>query len=708
MAITPGYICDINALTLVGADGALISAYADAVGGGPGGSSAGAERLTLATDVFGRRYGQADGVDNRIAVATIVIDALNWSALMAFQNDDVWPVPGGGGQAYFRGTRADGPNIYCHQGAPTYYDFNQGQGINAPYSLQSPVQDEINIIGFGSSSTVAKFYNNGESVIMPLAGAGGVGITDGATWVGFSLLNEPGFTQGAKGRFYRFVAWPFPLTDQQNIDSEAAMRAPLARNSSLFHLNRTIFIFCGDSITKGAKASVRGIPYADYAIAHAAIATKQYINVSTGGRITSQSEATLVQEVIPHYPANAPDVWVVMGFGSNDFFPGIGGLTAAQYIAASKSWCAAMRALRPGVMIQAPTILPRGTDAGAEANRITANAWLMTGTTLQSGHDYSRSNADGGPDAIMDFAADATMGAPGSQNNATNYDTDLAHPTDTGHGILGPLEQKFPERVYKQDLVAPAVGGVAPSIDTTGLILTVNFTKPILPSGAAAITGFHLTGHTLGNGTRATAQKVTFPILSVVNTSEAPTLSAVGSNLTDSATNPLADFSLVAVTNGSSQGGATPTPSPTVNHVQARYTQDFIQPADPKWADYTVPVNLLENTVYPPGCLLEQTATPGKFQPYATGVPTLLLKRACATDANGLITEGAAATGMEQGQTYLTTDAYFAGLFRTQDLPQSGVGALDANALSSSSGKAIGRIVSGTPASGLLMLGARS
>lgn len=142
---------------------------------------------------------------------------------------------------------------------------------------------------------------------------------------------------------------------------------------------------------------------------------------------------------------------------------------------------------------------------------------------------------------------------------------------------------------------------------------------------------------------------------------------------------------------------------------QVRFSGDFLQPADPKWAQHTIAVTLQESLIYPQGCLLQAGTVATKMKPYdGTGTPTLLLKRACATDAAGLITEGTAATGMEQGQTYLATDAYYAGLFRTQDLPQTGTGALDANAVSVSSGKALGRIVVGTPASGLIMMGGHS
>jgi hypothetical protein len=139
-----------------------------------------------------------------------------------------------------------------------------------------------------------------------------------------------------------------------------------------------------------------------------------------------------------------------------------------------------------------------------------------------------------------------------------------------------------------------------------------------------------------------------------------------------------------------------------------RNTMDVLQPADSKWAQFTIAVPLKESTTYPQGCLLEQGTVSGKYQPYSSGTPALLLKRACITDASGNITFGTATGGMEFGQTYPTADCFYAGLFRTADLPQAGTGAIDANAVSATSNKAIGKLIMGTLAAGLLLVGGHS
>ena len=77
----------------------------------------------------------------------------------------------------------------------------------------------------------------------------------------------------------------------------------------------------------------------------------------------------------------------------------------------------------------------------------------------------------------------------------------------------------------------------------------------------------------------------------------------------------------------------------------------------------------------------------GMYKPYASGntdgsqIPKCILPYACATDASSNITMGTTSAGGEFSQTYPTVDAYFSGWFRAEDLPQSGTGAINSNAL---------------------------
>lgn len=73
------------------------------------------------------------------------------------------------------------------------------------------------------------------------------------------------------------------------------------------------------------------------------------------------------------------------------------------------------------------TMLPRGTDAAVETQRIDFNSRVNTGSA----------NFDG----IADFGADATIGLPGSQNNTTYYNGDKIHLILAGNNVAYPLAQ---------------------------------------------------------------------------------------------------------------------------------------------------------------------------------------------------------------------------------------------------------------------------
>lgn len=128
--------------------------------------------------------------------------------------------------------------------------------------------------------------------------------------------------------------------------------------------------------------------------------------------------------------------------------------------------------------------------------------------------------------------------------------------------------------------------------------------------------------------------------------------------------------------------------------------------------EFTVhfPGKLAASTVYQRGSLLgESVATPGTFAPYvAAGSDgsnkiNAICPYACATDASGNITLGTvAAGGGEFGQTYPSIDLYIGGWFFAQDIPQSGVGGIDAAAVDGAHGFL--QLRQGTIASGLVKL----
>ncbi|MEA2573945.1 MAG: hypothetical protein QOH93_1243 [Chloroflexia bacterium] len=109
-------------------------------------------------------------------------------------------------------------------------------------------------------------------------------------------------------------------------------------------------------------------------------------------------------------------------------------------------------------------------------------------------------------------------------------------------------------------------------------------------------------------------------------------------------------------------------------------------------------VRLKPSTVFEQGRLVGEIGTTGVFSPYdadnedGTEIPKGIVDRPCATDAQGEITYGAAATGGPSGETHLTVPAYFGGAFKTTDL----VG-LDENAATVLGG----HLISGSIADGI-------
>ena len=142
--------------------------------------------------------------------------------------------------------------------------------------------------------------------------------------------------------------------------------------------------------------------------------------------------------------------------------------------------------------------------------------------------------------------------------------------------------------------------------------------------------------------------------------------------------------------------------------AQNTYSNNYLVPMYEPERALVQHVNLPASVTYAKGTVLgEVTATPGLFKAYASGssdgseVPKAILQYDCATDSSSNITIGAAAGGAAFGVTSKSAPAYFAGLFKTAELVQSGAGAIDANALSAANW----HLISGSVTDGVLNIG---
>ena len=118
-------------------------------------------------------------------------------------------------------------------------------------------------------------------------------------------------------------------------------------------------------------------------------------------------------------------------------------------------------------------------------------------------------------------------------------------------------------------------------------------------------------------------------------------------------------------------------------------------------------VRLKPSTTYQKGSLIgEISGSRGLFADYASGnvdgteTPKAILPYACATDSAGLITFGDVSTGGEVQEKHQVAPAIFLGVVKTADLPQTGVGAIDATAITNAGWK----LLQGDAADGILSL----
>jgi len=176
----------------------------------------------------------------------------------------------------------------------------------------------------------------------------------------------------------------------------------------------------GDSLTTGAGLALTAV------FPHKVVVAKAptlwgYNNLAVGGSVV-QDLINRRQGITNRYydrrvTQNILTVWA----GSNDLVNGDSGQTVFQKLAA---YCAACRSR--GFYVLVYTILPRTAISGsAETQRSSLNALIRAHWTSFA-------------DALVDVAADATLGAANANLNLTYY-VDGTHLTAAGHTIVGTL-----------------------------------------------------------------------------------------------------------------------------------------------------------------------------------------------------------------------------------------------------------------------------
>lgn len=112
--------------------------------------------------------------------------------------------------------------------------------------------------------------------------------------------------------------------------------------------------------------------------------------------------------------------------GANDLQPVYN--SASTFLTAFYAVVTAYR--NAGYTVGVGTVLPKGTAASGYATHNTLRLTVNTQLRADVGTQF---------DFLIDFAADATMGADATADNLTYYASDGLHPTAAGHAVLEPI-----------------------------------------------------------------------------------------------------------------------------------------------------------------------------------------------------------------------------------------------------------------------------
>jgi hypothetical protein len=211
-----------------------------------------------------------------------------------------------------------------------------------------------------------------------------------------------------------------------NAEVRSAMDVMIARAGVT--LNSRVLVAEGDSLTFGNGTTSHIQTYA--ANANPKIAGLVYAVAGAGlngadGTNSLYGRKSLTSNIPPAVKGSRKYILTVL-IGRNDLVTGTYIGNAALYAADVATYCGLMRAAGYDKIALA-TCLP-STMANFNTNRNAYNA-IITGA------GWAAAN---GIDAIIDFAADATMGPDAAASNATYY-SDGTHPTQAGQDLLEPI-----------------------------------------------------------------------------------------------------------------------------------------------------------------------------------------------------------------------------------------------------------------------------
>jgi lysophospholipase L1-like esterase len=280
------------------------------------------------------------------------------------------------------------------------------------------------------NGVVGPFEPNGKGWFFQ---ASGCDATGGHVWfdqggingtsTGFSPFTTTGFVFGNYNGNYdvhdisAYALFPSLLTNSQILTVYNKMVADVSANITMASI-KLVFAL-GDSLTAGFGTTNGGYPKRG---ASSITGTPPVINYGVNGYKLSD----LNTKVLP-YLSGRPDGKTIFTIyiGTNDASPSYTGTLGNGLSGWLADYAATLDALRKTGAKVAIGTFASGTTI-ADADRVTLNTelrlWTTSGSTVPGQHC----------DAIMDFAADANLGANGANLNGTYYQGDHLHWTDTG------------------------------------------------------------------------------------------------------------------------------------------------------------------------------------------------------------------------------------------------------------------------------------
>ena len=305
-------------------------------------------------------------------------------------------------------------------------------------------------LGTNTTTDPTYFYIDGAPVSSATAMGAGVGKATGA----FQVCGTPtGAATYFPGSFYYFEAYSDEKTAAQISQESAAVKQMVQSRGVAFTpvpdaTIKDLYMSIGDSLTNGHGVT----PSSNFITPTDSF---DVVNYGLGGSMTTDLAYMFDARDAPLYRRNAGRNVIRLWAGTNDLGSGH---TPQQALDGIRSYC--RKAKAAGFQTIVSDMISR---TGLDSNMLALNALLTT--------------QDTGCDLVLDLASDARLGAVGAYANATYFQADGIHLSQTGQqNIVAPAETRAINLLaaLKAQTTSPTVTAAAYTSVDSDLYLPVN------------------------------------------------------------------------------------------------------------------------------------------------------------------------------------------------------------------------------------------